>query len=385
MSMPMMRFPLILLLLLLNSGPKAHAQPLRSIDPDSVPINHIQIIGTHNSYRKAMDRGIMHTMRLLDPFYWCNPSPAKQLQYSHVPIAEQLGVYGMRSLEIDIHHDPEGGRYYYRKGNFLASKKSDSGVEALKQPGHKVLHIADVDYNTHHYTFRDVLLEVKKWSDRHPRHLPIYILVEPKEDSPGDHVKAFGLVPTLKFDSLAWAMADADIHAVFGDRPEQVFTPDELRGDYRSLREAIMERGWPMLGQMRGRIVFIIHSNVRHADNYAKGHPSFRGRPMFAQSQADREHAAFIKLDDPFPADVAQHVQQGFMVRTRTDTPGYEARRNDTWMREAAFASGAQIMSTDYHRPDPKMSDFQVHFKGGTVAQVNFLAGQVEVTDWKEH
>jgi hypothetical protein len=151
------------------------------------------------------------------------------------------------------------------------------------------------------------------------------------------------------------------------------------------LREAIMERGWPMLGQMRGRIVFIIHSNVRHADNYAKGHPSFRGRPMFAQSQADREHAAFIKLDDPFPADVAQHVQQGFMVRTRTDTPGYEARRNDTWMREAAFASGAQIMSTDYYRPDPKMSDFQVHFKGGTVAQVNFLAGQVEVTDWKEH
>lgn len=358
------------------------AQP---INPDSVPINHIQTLGTHNSYRKPMDRGIMHTMRLLDPFFWCNPSPAKQLQYSHVPIAEQLGVYGMRSLEIDIHHDPEGGRYYYRKGNFLASKKSDSGVEELKQPGHKVLHIADVDYNTHHYTFREVLREVKRWSDLNPRHLPIYILVEPKEDSPGDHVKAFGLVPTLKFDSLAWVMADDDIQAVFGENMRQVFTPDELRGEYGSLREAIMERGWPKLGEMRGRIVFIIHSNVRHADKYAEHHPSFRGRPMFAQSAADREHAAFIKLDNPFPADVAQHVQQGFMVRTRTDTPGYEARRNDTTMREAAFNSGAQILSTDYYRPDPKLSDYQVMFPERRVAQLNFLApsGQ-EVLDWGE-
>ncbi|MCF8258937.1 MAG: phosphatidylinositol-specific phospholipase C1-like protein, partial [Flavobacteriales bacterium] len=372
--------PIAFLLLSVSAG---LAQPV--INVDSVPINHIQIIGTHNSYRKAMDWGIMHTMRLLDPFYWCSPSPAKQLQYSHLPIAEQLGVYGIRSLEIDIHHDPEGGRYYYRKGNFLASKRADSGVEELKRPGHKVMHIADVDYNTHHYTFRDVLMEVKKWSDRHPRHLPIYILVEPKEDSPGDHVKAFGLVPTLKFDSLAWAMADEDIWAVFGERPEQVFTPDELRGEYGSLREAIMERGWPLLGAMRGRIVFIIHSNVRHADKYAEHRPSFRGRPMFAQSQADREHAAFIKLDDPFPDDVAQHVQQGFMVRTRTDTPGHEARRNDTSMREAAFASGAQILSTDYYRPDPKLSDFQVFFEGGSVAKLNFLARQQgEVLDWGE-
>ena len=366
-------------ILILSGG--AAAQPFHA---DSIPINHIQVIGTHNSYRKAMDRGIMRTMRLLDPFFWCNPSPAKQLQYSHVPIVEQLGLYGMRSLEIDIHHDPEGGRYYHRRGNFLGWKKAESGVEELKLPGHKVFHIADVDYNTHYYTFRDVLFEVKKWSDRHPRHLPIYILVEPKEDSPGDHVRAFGLVPTLKFDSLAWAMADADIHAVFGENMKQVFTPDELRGEFSSLREAIMERGWPKLGEMRGRIVFIIHSNVRHADKYAEHHPSFRGRPMFAQSKADREHAAFIKLDNPFDPAVVEHVQMGFMVRTRTDTPGYEARRNDTTMREAAFNSGAQILSTDYYRPDPRLSDFQVKFPERTVAKLNFLApSKQEVTDWE--
>jgi len=366
--------------ILMLSGETA-AQPFHV---DSVPINHIQVIGTHNSYRKAMDPGIMRTMRLLDSFFWCGPSPASQLQYSHVPIAEQLGVYGMRSLEIDIHHDPEGGRYYYRRGNFLGWKKADSGVEELKKPGHKVFHIADVDYNTHHYTFRDVLFEVKKWSDRNPRHLPIYVLVEPKEDGPGDHVKAFGLVPTLKFDSLAWAMADDDIRAVFGENMRQVFTPDELRGKYASLREAVMKRGWPKLGDMRGRIVFIIHGHVRHADKYAEHHPSFRGRPMFVQSKADREHAAFIKLDNPFEPAVTEHVQLGFMVRTRTDTPGHEARRNDTSMREAAFQSGAQILSTDYYRPDPRLSDFQVKFPERTVAKLNFLgpSGQ-EVQHWE--
>lgn len=372
----------VLLLGCLLHADHASAQPF--INPDSVPINHIQVIGSHNSYRKPMDRGIMHTLRLLDPFYWCNPSPAKQLQYSHLPIAEQLEVYGMRSLEIDIHHDPEGGRYYYRHGNFLASKKSESGVEELKQPGMKVLHIADIDYNTHHYTFRSVLAEVKQWSDAHPRHLPIYILVEPKEEGPGDHVKAFGMQPTLKFDSLAWAMVDEDIRTVFADRPEQVFTPDELRGNHESLREAVLTDGWPLLGEMRGRIVFIIHGAVRHADNYARQHPSFRGRPMFAQSAADREHGAFIKLDNPFPAEVAQHVQQGYMVRTRTDTPGYEARKNDTSMREAAFASGAQILSTDYYRPDPKLSDFQVFFEDGKVARLNFLhRGNKLVKEWE--
>lgn len=354
------------------------------INPDSVPINHIQTIGSHNSYRKSMDRGIMRSLRFLDLFYWCSPSPAKQLQYSHLSIPEQFGDYGVRSLEIDIHHDPDGGRYYHRHGNFLAWKKSDSGVEELKQPGMKVLHIADIDYNTHYYTFRDVLLAVKEWSDAHPRHLPIYILVEPKEETPGNHVKAFGMQPALEFDSLAWAMADEDIRSVFADRPEQVFTPDELRGDHSSLREAVTTDGWPLLGEMRGRIVFIIHGSVRHADKYAEHHPSFSGRPMFAQSAADREHAAFIKLDNPFSEDVARHVQQGFMVRSRTDSPGYEARKNDTTRREAAFLSGAQILSTDYYRPDPKLSDYQVSFGNGQVAQFNFLHRTTDaVKNWE--
>jgi hypothetical protein len=39
------------------------------------------------------------------------------------------------------------------------------------------------------------------------------------------------------------------------------------------------------------------------------------------------------------------------MVRTRADVDTREARENDARRREAAFASGAQAVSTDYYLP----------------------------------
>ena len=45
-------------------------------------------------------------------------------------------------------------------------------------------------------------------------------------------------------------------------------------------------------------------------------------------------------------------VRQGFIVRTRADDGTVEARANDTARRNAAFASGAQIVTTDFLTPD---------------------------------
>ncbi|MNS88866.1 hypothetical protein D3C72_1228580 [compost metagenome] len=41
-------------------------------------------------------------------------------------------------------------------------------------------------------------------------------------------------------------------------------------------------------------------------------------------------------------------VGEGYLVRSRADIDTGEARANDTSRREAALASGAQIISTDY-------------------------------------
>ncbi len=69
-----------------------------------------------------------------------------------------------------------------------------------------------------------------------------------------------------------------------------------------------------------------------------------------------------MKRNDPVAtqAEIRRLVQDGFIVRTRADANGREARTNDTRRRELAIASGAQLISTDYPEPDPRLSRYHV-------------------------
>jgi hypothetical protein len=64
-------------------------------------------------------------------------------------------------------------------------------------------------------------------------------------------------------------------------------------------------------------------------------------------------------------------VSPQLAVRTRADVPTEQARTNDTTRQEAAFARGAQYVSTDYYRPDTTLSDYVVALPGGAVAICN--------------
>jgi hypothetical protein len=74
-------------------------------------------------------------------------------------------------------------------------------------------------------------------------------------------------------------------------------------------------------------------------------------------------------------------VAQGFIIRTRSDDGTTEARTGDISKRDRAFASGAQLISTDYYRPDPRhtsstdWTDFSVRFEGNAVARLNPING----------
>ena len=48
-----------------------------------------------------------------------------------------------------------------------------------------------------------------------------------------------------------------------------------------------------------------------------------------------------------------QAALDGYLIRTRTDSPTDDARNNDTARRDAALASGAHYLSTDYYVADP--------------------------------
>ena len=89
---------------------------------------------------------------------------------------------------------------------------------------------------------------------------------------------------------------------------------------------------------------------------------------MFADASEGTPEAAFHIVNEPIEQGerIRQLVEAGYMVRTRSDAGTVEARRNDTQRREAAFASGAHIVTTDYFRPDPAMgTDYQVSLPDG--------------------
>jgi hypothetical protein len=113
-------------------------------------------------------------------------------------------------------------------------------------------------------------------------------------------------------------------------------------------------------------------------DLYLKGHPSLEGRLIFVSVSPENPAAAWMKENDPVEGfdRIQALVKAGFMVRTRSDADTIEARKNDTQRREKAFASGAQVISTDYREPNPAFSSYSVHFEGNAVARMNPVSGE---------
>jgi hypothetical protein len=106
---------------------------------------------------------------------------------------------------------------------------------------------------------------------------------------------------------------------------------------------------------------------------YLEGHPSLRGRVIFTNSDPGQPDAAFLERNDGPALDIVQLVRQGYLVRTRTDSDTKEARLDDTTVRDAMIASGAQLLSTDYPINEPARwaGHFVVALPGDTVARCN--------------
>lgn len=344
---------------------------------DSLRLNQIQVIGSHNSYRKATDKGVMRFLRFVDKIKPGLDIPS--LDYAHLPMETQFDSFAIRSVEIDIYNDPQGGRYYNRYGNRLAWKSAKSREEKLKTPGMKVLHIPDIDYNTHYLTFKDALTSLKKWGDAHPNHVPVFVLIETKAEALGDHTKLVKFTKSIPWDAAACDSIDAEIDAIFGKNSAQVLRPDEVRGNYATLNEAVTTTGWPLLNNSLGKFVFIMEGGAEEV--YIKGdHAGLKGRNMFVYSKPGQPECAFVIRNGAKHAkdDITSLVKAGYMIRTRADSGTEEARNCDYSGCKAAFSSGAQIISTDYYRPDPRhnkkgkgWSSYCVRFPKGTAARIN--------------
>ncbi|WP_353072503.1 phosphatidylinositol-specific phospholipase C1-like protein [Tunturiibacter gelidiferens] len=295
----------------------------------------------------------------------------KGLDYQHQPLQQQFDS-GVRQIELDVYADTEGGRYAHPSGpltvaaaNLPPDPDFDPNGVMLKS-GFKVMHVRDVDYRSTCQPFIACLEQVRQWSQAHPKHIPIFILVETKQGSPGK----LKLTEPEPFTSATFDALDAEIRSVFP--ASELITPDDVRGHYDTLNEAVLAGNWPSLDSARGKVIFLMDQRAV-GPVYVAGHPALRGRVLFTNSEPGEPDAAFIERNDGPEADIASLVRKGYLIRARTDSDTKQARANDTTIRDAMIASGAQLLSTDYPVNEPARwpGNYVVTLPGKAVARCN--------------
>lgn len=334
-------------------------------------LNQIQVIGSHNSYHIAPHADLLKLISAT------SKRLGESIDYTHRPLAEQFSQLGIRQIELDLFHDPKGG--LFAEPSFRKTLKTlgrDAGPDPntngrLAKPGLKVLHVQDIDYQTTTPTFQDALQQVRRWSLAHAGHVPIFILLELKDGQQAG-------LPTkpAKFDKAALDQVEAEIDRVFP--AEAVFTPDDLRGTFQTLPEAIAGSGWPELKAVGGQVLFLLDNEGALRDLYINGAPNLAGRRLFVTPPLeDHPSAAFFKINDPVKDfdRIQRLVKAGYLVRTRADADTRQARANDTTQRDRALASGAQLVSTDFAEPRPAFSPYVVRLPEGAISRPNPVNG----------
>ncbi|HEY4030672.1 MAG TPA: Ca2+-dependent phosphoinositide-specific phospholipase C [Caulobacteraceae bacterium] len=328
----------------------------------NLKLNDLVTVGTHNSYKTQPPDAILALIRA------AAPDRSIELDYGHRPLSEQLDA-GARQLEIDVYADPKGGRFLDPAGLRAAGIALDPARRAaLAEPGFKVMHVPDIDVLSSCVTLKACLGAVRRWSLAHPDHAPILLMFNAKTDK----ASMPGGVAALPFDAAAFDALDAEIRSVFP--PHALITPDDVQGHYPTLREAVLHDAWPTLGQARGKVLFALDEDADKVAVYRGKRRSLEGRVFFVNTDESSPAAAYLTLNDPVEqADrIRKAVAAGLIVRTRADSGTLEARANDTRRRQAALASGAQWVSTDYLWPEPRLhNDYQARLPGGAAVLCN--------------
>ncbi len=320
-------------------------------------LNHIQVLGTHNSYKLAPTEKLARLMNAE------SPGRAIGILYEHRPLIEQFSKLQIRQIELDVFADPDGGLFAEPLGAIKSNDQRFIRPHEMFQPGFKVLHVQDTDYRSTCLTLQSCLLEVRQWSLNNPNHLPLAILIEVKDGTPEPRGN-FTFQEAVRVDESNIFGIDEEIWSVF--ETGHVITPDDVRGEHSTLEEAILTDGWPTLGESRGRILFMLDNEGSHRDAYLSRSDILENRVMFTSSDPGQPSAGFIKMNNALGGHelIYERVQAGYLVRTRSDIPAREAITGDTARRENALNSGAQYISTDYPEVSPFGTGYIVTLPG---------------------
>ena len=282
---------------------------------DLLRLNDLQGLGTHNSY---------HVQPPI-PFH-------ESHRYSHRPLNEQLDL-GVRQFELDLQVAPSGEI--------------------------KVYHIPVVDQLSTCDTLVACLEVIKQWSDEHPGHHGLLVMLEPKDDLNLNHIEDH-------VDDVI-----TDILSVW--EPDRIIKPDDVRGDFPTLREAVQTDGWPTLGEARNKILFHAHSHDAFLENYLAAYPNLQDAPMFMDASEEDDIAAIIPINNSLESGerITTAVEAGFLIRTMAGGCCDEPAADDYTKFEAALASGAHFISTDFPEAVPEYGDYHLQIPDGNPSRCN--------------
>jgi hypothetical protein len=344
-SSPRFTLPRLALFAVLLAGGVAPLAPAlagaKTGRPPAVRMNQIQTINTHNSYKRETSEAEQNAF---DALIQRPDNYDNSLAYSHASLTRQFDDQDVRGIELDLFPDPQGGLY----AEPLVRRNLGLGPlpdPAWRQPGIKVMHIADADYNTTCVLLTACLREVKRWSDANAGHVPLFVMLELKQSD--RNLVALGGVTAPPWDATRLDELDQEILSVF-DRDELV-TPDDIRRRGLTLDQSVARYGWPTLDRTRGKVMFFFN-NLGSTSPYSEGHPNLEDRVGFVNAPPGEPNAAYRGRDEVLQLfdEIQGLVSRNYIVRTRSDLPLSTVRSGDTTLLEAGLASGAQIISTDF-------------------------------------
>ena len=315
------------LLLLMGCGASSTSQDTSCVLEDfSYPrdsqlrFSDLQALGTHNSYHVETTEGQVN-----------------EWEYTHAPLGTQLLDQGIRQFELDLYFNSLTG--------------------ALD-----VLHVPYLDPGSNCPTLEDCVQEIARFSRRNPAHHPLMVLLEFKSSY-------------SETESDLWlSRAETVLENQLGK--DRLVLPSEVRGSAANLKEAIAESGWPSLGALRGKSLFVLHDGGSLRSRYVETIPSDQWL-LFpdARGNLDLDFAAIHAVNDPIGSfdRIQELVTANHMVRTRADSDLKEGRSQDTARLMHALESGAHFVSTDFPVPQADI-DYVVTIPEGTPSRCNPLS-----------
>jgi hypothetical protein len=300
--------------LLNKCAPVSYAPVSFPLD-DVLNISHIQSIGTHNSYHKASP--------LVSVLEWAYDMPS---------LEQQLEM-GVRQFEFDVVQKKDSNRF-------------------------ETVHLELIDAKSNCDDLSECLEHIKCWSQSHPNHVPILIMIEAKDLKYEPSSKALTALMQLEEQiTLSWGL-------------NNIVLPLDIQKDASSLSQAVSKTGWPSLKNMRGKALFLYSDIPKVLRMYAS-----KSTVLFLDGKGmDVPYGVIHSITDVEEDEilVRAFVKKNHLVRTRADSGGHEARRSDFSRFHKALQSGAHFISTDYVTPS-KQFRYAIKMPGKWPVRCNVL------------